>query len=117
MRKCCLNCKRWQGTKHSKWGDCHYICADLDPGILLNVNLFGWNLTVPFDPHDVKYFGGKLPLPMKLDKGVRVLLRTEQDIKFILSQYDAEIIGERTANVRLTYFQTRHDRKGCGYFD
>lgn len=116
LYKCCLTCKHWQGTKYSKWGDCHYVCADMNSDLLNEKNLFGCKLTVPFDPHDIKYFEGKLPLPT-IGDDVRILVIKEQDIKFILSQYDGTIIGERTAPIKIHYYQTARFKKGCRYYE
>jgi hypothetical protein len=122
MSSKCESCRHWQGTKCSEWGDCHYIIAVIAPWVLEWKNLFGFHLTVPFDPHDVKYFDGLnqrlLWIGQKdlMDK-VRYTHRREQDIKFILSQYDGLIIGERTAPRKIVYFQTHQDKKGCRYYE
>ena len=86
-------------------------------------NLFGWKFTVPFDPHDIKYFdsefhshflkAGEYGLP----DHVRKVTRKENDLKFILSQYDGSIIGERIALRKIVYFQTEKFKKGCGYYE
>jgi hypothetical protein len=116
LYKCCLTCKHWQGTKYSTWGDCHYVCADLNPRLLDEKNLFGWNFTLPFDPHDVKYFDN-LCLPLAIDDDVRGLRRKENDIVFMRSQYDGSIIGERVAPQWVVYYQTFRFKEGCTYYE
>ncbi len=116
----CYTCKHWCGNKYSGWGDCQYIVADLIPELTDEINLFGWKFKVPFDPHDIKYFDDRSVLnqlgKIKLPEGVLRYTRREQDIKFILSQWDGTIIGERTAPIKLVYFQTATLRKGCDYY-
>ena len=102
MHSRCLNCKNWQGTRHSTLGDCHYIVGDLLPLLFDYRSLFGWKFKLPFDPHDVKYFPdiqnhllkcGEYGLP----EGVRKGTRREQDVKFIQGP-DGSVIGERTGS-------------------
>lgn len=123
MYSCCLTCRKWQGTKDSKYGDCHYIVAEILPRFYSYISLFGWKAEVPFDPHDVKYFpdmndrllfmGQKDVIIPDVVKGIR----KEQDIKFVLSQYDGEIIGERTAPIRLVYFKTHKMKRRCSFYE
>jgi hypothetical protein len=122
MRKRCLNCKHWQGNSQSKYGDCHYILGEIAPHVKLNVSLFGWNLTLPFDPHDVKYFPGlndRLLFMSQKEMPTNVVMdvRKEEDIKFILSQYDGKVIGERMAPIKLVHFKSFRDKEGCTYYE
>ena len=67
-------------------------------------------LTVPFDPHDVKYYSSALRTwleHIQVPKGVRKDIRKEEDVV-----YD-ERGGERIAKVKVTYFQTHRDFS-CG---
>jgi hypothetical protein len=123
----CKDCKHWQGTKYSKWGDCNRVVLALEPnlGYCFLSNEYGTverYFTVPFDPHDVKYWsvnptwrklydsiiyktnnpdlineaGGKF-------EGVRVIEEIRDDI--IFDRHN----GERVGKLKLRYFQTHKE--------
>lgn len=112
----CRNCKFWQGTKYSEWGDCYRVISQLDDDITscYLANEYGTIerfFSVPFDPHEVKYWirspsflkiygkiGDKLPF-----LGVRVEIVRKDDIV-----YDTKN-GERTGKLKLKFFQTHKD--------
>jgi hypothetical protein len=96
--------------------------ATILPKFFTYKTLFGWGVTLPFDPHDVKYvpemnerllFIAQKELP----DGVVKNIRREEDIKFVLSQYDGTIIGERTAPITLVFYYTHRDTEGCEYYE
>jgi hypothetical protein len=120
----CKECKHWQGTKYSEWGDCHRVVAQLQPLLLdcYQTNEYGTIerfFTVPFDPHDAKYWSGSsswrklyneipnldpwvspLRSDWKLPEGVRVIVETKDDIIFDNQN------GERIGKLKVKYFQT-----------
>jgi hypothetical protein len=71
---------------------------------------FGFNMSLPFDPHDAKYFIEKIPRPHDCDIGDKVRIRTVKE-KDIVFDDDG---NERTKTVRLDYYQTHKDYY-CGY--
>lgn len=112
----CKNCKYWQGTKYSEWGDCYRVVAELEPYLLdcYQTNEHGTVdkfFEVPFDPHDAKYWINnsswkKLyknaywgPLP----PGVKVIEETVNDVIF-----DSQN-GERVGKLKLRYFRTHKE--------
>jgi hypothetical protein len=101
----CATCPHWQGTAHSKWGDCYYIIGILWPKTLTLMNRFGHPLRIPFDAHDIKYFDEKVYkyLDFNLPDGVRYEIRKENDLTF------DEEGNERIRRVKLCYFLTRRD--------
>lgn len=38
------------------WGDCYRVIATLKPELKECVNDYGFNFSVPFDPHNVDYY-------------------------------------------------------------
>lgn len=122
MYSCCMTCKKWQGTPYSRYGLCYYIIDEILPKFYEYKTIYGWNAELPFDPHDVKYFEGmnerllfiaQKEMPQDVVKDVR----REDDIKFVLSQYDGSIIGERTAPIKLVYYLTNSMKKGCSHYE
>jgi hypothetical protein len=100
----CNECKRWQGRRDfSTWGNCHYVIRYLIPDFDNIRDRFGFNISLPFDPHDTKYLIDKMPTPHSCDlgDGVRIVTRKEKD-----TVYDDDG-NERTKTVRLDYY--------CGY--
>ena len=107
----CNECRHWQGTKYSTFGDCFRVVMALSPE-LETCFLDGVNFSVPFDPHDVKYWvHNELWKKMYVHlckcatprKGVRAVQETRDDIV-----YDQKN-GERVGRLKLTYFQTHRD--------
>lgn len=110
----CKDCKNWQGTKYSQWGDCYRVVLALNPDLeccfLSNEHgTVEQYFTVPFDPHDVKYWNFNPYWKTLYDAmsnksiaqlGVRVQEDTVDDIIF-----DREN-GERVGRLKLKYFQT-----------
>lgn len=125
LYKCCVNCKHWQGTKYSMMGLCQHFVGYIEPSLFELKSIHGWDFKVPFDPHDVKYFPEAQDALKSLFKTygtyenmeVHMVKRKEQDIKYILSQYDGEVIGERIAPIDIYYLYTYWDMEGCGYFE
>jgi hypothetical protein len=112
----CKDCKHWQGSKYSEWGDCNRVVAHLEPLLLdcFLTNEYGTVerfFTVPFDPHDVKYWFRNVSwlklytkiLPLDLPSGVRIVEEVKDDIIF-----DSQN-GERIGKLRLKYFQTNKE--------
>ena len=53
----CGSCRYWQrGSPRTEWCDCFRVVATLSPHLLECKNDFGWDFTVPFDPHDAKNY-------------------------------------------------------------
>jgi hypothetical protein len=111
----CRDCKYWQGTKYSEWGDCNRVVAHLEPLLLdcYQTNEYGTIerfFTVPFDPHDAKYWSGNsswrtlyteiLINPLSTHRLVRVVEETKDDIIFDNQN------GERIGKLKVKYFQT-----------
>ena len=107
----CKNCKHWQGTKYSEWGDCYCIIRHIEPNLeaCYLSNEYGTVIryfSVPFDPHDYKYWSlnhywKKLYGNIKSNKlGVKMIELSKNDILF---DYKG---GERVGKVPLKFFQT-----------
>lgn len=116
MKLTCKDCKFWQGIKGAEWGDCYRVCAELHPPLMdvVQRNDMGFVLqifSVPFDPHDVKYWNYGNTLKEELDElnkvelpdGVRKETIKEEDM----------CVGDQGSisikKVKHTYFQTRKD--------
>lgn len=56
----CINCKYWQGTKYSKWGDCMRVLFSIEPQLKqcksTAPGLEGVPMWIPFDPNHMRYF-------------------------------------------------------------
>lgn len=123
MSNSCLNCKRWCGTKYSKWGRCQWVIGDLLSWVFKYTSVFGNKLTLPFDPHDVKYFpdlNDRLKIVAQkdcIDGWTRVHREKQDDIKFLFDPNTGDIVGERTTPRTLTFFYTHRDKKGCQYYE
>lgn len=52
----CKDCKYWHGCGNDLSGDCYRIIAYLNPRLIDCKNDHGAYFSIPFDPHDVKYF-------------------------------------------------------------
>lgn len=108
----CKDCKHWQGTKYSEWGDCYRVVAHLEP-LLLDcylTNEYGTVerfFTVPFDPHDAKYWSGNSSWKTLYDRisdpHVIIIEETKNDIIFDNQN------GERIGKLKLKYFQTNKE--------
>jgi len=110
----CKDCKHWQGTKYSEWADCYRIVRDLEPDLecCYLTNAHGTvteYFTVPFDPHDIKYWNFN-PIWKKLydnlilaKLGVRMVEEVVDDVIYDQS------MGERIGKLRLRYFQTHKE--------
>lgn len=69
--------------------------------------------SIPFDPHDMKYFYSDKRVDKELLKctipgGVKRVVQKEQDIRFITDK-DGIIIGERISNQNIVYFYTNKE--------
>lgn|SRR5574343_140532 len=82
----CKNCPYWQVPDKlrscTEWGDCYRVVAVLNPAVLKCVSDSGFNLSVPFDPHDEQYFKNSLTFKKEINKarqkkvdGVRISCR------------------------------------------
>lgn len=106
--RCCLNCPHWQGCRTSEYGACYRVIETLIDCEAI-INRFGWELSVPFDPHDVKYLysEARKEFHQKIKKlkeeGVKIQTVKEKDVV-----YDDEG-GERIAPVTLYYIQTHRN--------
>ena len=116
MANNCGNCKHWQCANKLRdrtlWADCYHVVAALQPKLLLCYNQVDETtrtyFKVPFDPHDVKYWFYndrfmKWYLNIRWVQGVKQIRVTEEDFKY--DQHGAE----RTAMIKLHYFQTHKD--------
>ena len=115
----CENCKHWMGRgKYSPQADCYMVMAYLVPNFLNCISDLGYKLTVPFDPHTVKFYVNSLTFK----KLYRVLSTTKfgEEIKrervkepdFV---YDS--VGNLyLKNVKLLFIQTRKDYT-CHYHE
>ena len=109
----CKNCKHWQGTKYSEWGDCYRVVSTLEPELenCCLTNEYGTivgRFTLPFDPHDAKYwtfnpFWSRLYDAIGLVDGVRAIEETKDDIIFDHQN------GERVGKLTLKFFQTHKE--------
>ena len=125
MVNTCGNCKHWQCANklrdRTEWSDCYYVVATLQPKLLLCYNQVDETtrtyFKVPFDPHDVKYWGYNVNFMKRYtnyrsrrnkwhSRLVRCCVTKEEDFKY--DQHGAE----RTAMIKLHYFQTNRDY-GC----
>jgi hypothetical protein len=107
----CKKCPRWQGSRYSEWGDCNHVI-----GKLLKLSTYEHNLsvyykaTLPFDPHDCKYYEPRLHQDMmkvKLPEGVRRDVIRKDDVVF------DDFGGERVGKVKVVLIQTHKDYD-CG---
>lgn len=105
----CADCKYWQGTKYDKWADCFRVIAELDSRLLQFGSRQGDKFSVPFDPHDAKYFlhdPGFNKVYRKLSRGkwtdVRLHKVREKDTVF---DRDGNF-GEKRM-ITLNYYQTK----------
>ena len=105
----CLTCKYWQGRGRDEFGDCYRILSILEPKLLLRYKEINEDTreywSVPFDPHDVKYwlqdgrfmadYENALESPL-----IKIEAKVEEDIRY--NQYN----GERMGNFVIYYIQT-----------
>ena len=133
----CKDCSKWQGNKYSKWGDCNHVIGVLCPGLLdqYTTNEYGTMdkvFTLPFDPHDIKYWKWHgewknlyydLVLNTMTIEGnpgyywfdwyndqVRIVENTREDVIYDYNR------GERIDMVKYYYLQTRKEYT-CEYSD
>lgn len=107
--KGCKNCKRWNGTCASSWGDCQHVIFDILP---MNFeDRFGNKCEAPLDPHDLQYYLSDSGIHKemyraelnRLPHGVR-----REDRKEMVFWMDDH--GEQTVKTKLmTYLQTHKD--------
>jgi len=96
------------------------ICSAIAPlleGMMSPIPLKRFSL--PFDPHDMKYFYSDKRVTKELKKnrlpsGVRRVIRKEHDLKFIIDNKGV-ITGERMGWTPIVYFYTHKDRK-CDHY-
>lgn len=102
----CGNCKHWQGTKYSNYGDCYYLPWVIHPE-LDNTKLdkedkhryiTGKLITPPFDPHDVKHI--------------------EPNSLFLVCYYSTpKTVGVKyERDGRLLYYRSLINKEGCPYW-
>ena len=111
----CKNCPHWHG-RSQEWGDCYRIIGQLEPDLFTCKNDFGYPFTIPFDPHDAKYFKYSMdfdklykPKHMPLNSGfIEVHEVKEKDILY------SENGSERLGVHKLYYFKTHKDYNECG---
>ena len=102
----CSDCKYWQCPDRLRdtreWSDCNYVISTLIPNFYELKTRFGFNLSVPFSPHDTKYVVGPLGKPQSC-KGIKVQKRKEKDIWF------DDLGNERTRIMNYTFYMTHKD--------
>ena len=115
---CCRNCIHWQGKpKEVLYADCYMVIGYLVPNFLDCYDDLGYKFTLPFDPHDAKYFTNSIQFnklnhklyDLDIDDAIRKDNVIELDLVF--DSYGISVLKE----VKLLYFKTR---KGycCDYY-
>ena len=112
----CGNCIHWQGTKNSTWGDCYRVVMALNPELEMCFisNEYGTtvrNFSVPFDPHDIKYWMDPSFHALYDSMTTETLGNPKIKVEEIVVDdiiYDREN-GERVGRLKVKYFQTHKE--------
>jgi len=114
---CCKNCLHWQGRGNIKYADCYMVIAELIPNFLSCFTDCGYEFTVPFDPHEVKYYLNSVTFKQLHSKLQKLKLKEEiRKDKVRTVDYIFDSLGRAyMKTVSLIYLQTRRDYK-CSYY-
>ena len=118
MSDICKHCQHWQGTKEVLYGDCYKVIGELIPNFFGCINDLGCGFSIPFDPHDVKYYTNSITFKKLYDK----LFATEFEgavIKKVVLTEDLVFDKDRISylkKVKLLFLQTRKGHS-CFYFE
>jgi hypothetical protein len=116
----CKNCIHWQGVRGNEWGDCNRVVSHLNPGLFQchAVNSEGTILeewSVPFDPHEIKYWDNKDPnfLPRYAEAILNSI--THDDIQ-VETEERRDVVydkngGERIDTIKYHYFTTHKEHE------
>lgn len=116
VRVCCKNCANWNGR--IEYGDCYCVIGELEPKLLECYSDNGYQLQLPFDPHDAnKYYTKSSKFRVLYNKikkqtlpdGIRRVLAKEKDVNF------TEDGAPKTFTSEVMYLKTRAD-KCCVYW-
>ena len=111
----CKTCKHWNGTRASTQGDCGYI-IDREFSLEGITDRFGNPCTLPFDPHDARYYLStssihELLFKYAVDPAFRVTLMDGVDIEVVeeevlwMDDQEVELIKIK----KIPYFKTDKD--------
>lgn len=117
MGRCCRNCMHWQGRRNTQFADCYMVIAELIPNFLSCFTDLGYEFTVPFDPHDVKYYLNSLTFK-KLYRKLTHLPLSDMFKKDHTKEFDFvfDSLGRlHLKRIPLLFLQTKREYK-CEYF-
>jgi len=116
---CCKKCIHWQGKpKEVLYADCFMVIGYLVPNFLNCYSDLGYKLTLPFDPHDKKYYTNSIQF-QKLYHKIFKLYINDAIRKDIVIKDDLifDSYGRiKISKVKLLYFRT-HKGYCCNYFE
>ena len=110
--KGCENCKHWNGTRASTWGDCQHVIFDMIP--MKYEDRFGDECKAPLDPHDLQYYLSTSGMHMQLKylpmcHGIRHQKRREN----VMWMDDS---GEQTVKAKDIMYTQTHREFVCGRY-